>query len=125
MFNGVIQQLQNGISYSSAQHKTIAKNIANQDTPNYRAQQVSFQQFYSDAVLEAKQSDRLHISFSKYRKPYSVTSQNGGVTQNNGNNVDVEKEMVLLAENQIYYNALIDRINGKFNSLNSVIRGGK
>lgn len=42
----------------------------------------------------------------------------------NGNNVDIDKEMAELAENQIYYNGLVDRINGKFGSLQTVIRGG-
>jgi len=30
-----------------------------------------------------------------------------------------------LAENQIYYQSLIDRLNGKFGLLQTVIRGGK
>jgi flagellar basal-body rod protein FlgB len=33
--------------------------------------------------------------------------------------------MADMAENQIYYEALVDRLNGKFNSLQTVIRGGK
>lgn len=36
----------------------------------------------------------------------------------------MDQEMVKLAENQIYYNALVDRINGKFNTLKTVIKGG-
>lgn len=43
----------------------------------------------------------------------------------NGNGVDMDKEMADLATNQIYYNALTERINGKFNTLQSVIKGGK
>jgi flagellar basal-body rod protein FlgB len=43
----------------------------------------------------------------------------------NGNSVDIDKEMADLAANQIYYNALTERINGKFSTLQNVIRGGK
>lgn len=42
----------------------------------------------------------------------------------NGNSVDIDKEMTELAENQIYYQALVERINGKFNSIKSVLNGG-
>ena len=42
-----------------------------------------------------------------------------------GNSVDIDKEMADLATNQIYYNALTERISGKFSSLQNVIRGGK
>ena len=38
--------------------------------------------------------------------------------------MDIDKEMADLASNQIYYNALIERISGKFSSLQNVIRGG-
>jgi flagellar basal-body rod protein FlgB len=37
----------------------------------------------------------------------------------------MDAEQAKLAENQIYYNALIDRVNGKLNTLNTVIKGGK
>jgi len=42
-----------------------------------------------------------------------------------GNAVDMDAEQTKLAENQIYYNALIERMNGKLNTLNTVIKGGK
>lgn len=37
----------------------------------------------------------------------------------------MDKEQADLAANQIYYNALVDRINGKFNTLQNVIKGGR
>lgn len=36
----------------------------------------------------------------------------------------MDAEQASLAENQIYYNALIDRVGGKLSSLNNVIKGG-
>ncbi len=34
-------------------------------------------------------------------------------------------KMSYLAENQIYYNALVEQLNGKFTTLKTVIKGGK
>jgi flagellar basal-body rod protein FlgB len=42
---------------------------------------------------------------------------------NNNNNVDIDSEMSLLAKNQLYYNTLIQRMNGKFNSIRTAIDG--
>ncbi len=54
-----------------------------------------------------------------------MTTKNDLVYNHNKNNVDLDKEMSDLAQNQIYYNALVERLNGKFNSLKTVIKGGK
>ncbi|TXK91787.1 flagellar basal body rod protein FlgB, partial [Parageobacillus sp. SY1] len=37
----------------------------------------------------------------------------------------IDQEMSYLAENQIYYNALVEQLNGKFTTLKTVIKGGK
>ena len=52
-------------------------------------------------------------------------TKNKSTYNHNGNSVDMDQEMAELAKNQIYYNALMERINGKFAVLQTVIRGGK
>ena len=42
--------------------------------------------------------------------------------RNDGNNVDLELEKVNQAANTLKYNALITKINGKFNNLKTVIK---
>ncbi|TWK44489.1 Flagellar basal body rod protein FlgB [Bacillus paralicheniformis] len=39
--------------------------------------------------------------------------------------MDVDQEMSEMAKNQIQYQALVERISGKFNSLRTAITGGK
>ena len=43
----------------------------------------------------------------------------------NGNNVDMDLEMAELAKNQLWFNALTERVNGKFNTLRTVINEGR
>ncbi len=72
------------------------------------------------------QTNERHISFgSEEAQPYTITTNRSTTYNHNGNNVDIDKEMTELAKNQIYYQALVDRMNGKFNSLQTVIRGGR
>lgn len=127
LFSTTFQTIENGISYASQKQQTIAQNIANVDTPNYKSKTVSRTSEFRDLLhneLEAYRTDSKHIPFSDSSQRV-ITHQGNTSYQTNGNNVDMDKEMADMAENQIYYEALVDRLNGKFNSLQTVIRGGK
>lgn len=129
LFSNTISTLEHALDYSSAKQKVISQNIANVDTPNYKAKDVSFQAVFQDVMeqsFEASKSDSRHYDFSSRpsRLPGIINKQNVNYNEN-GNSVDLDKEMADMATNQIYYNAVTERINGKFNTLQSVIRGGR
>lgn len=128
-FGGTFATLENSLNYATVKNKTIANNIANVDTPNYKSKNVSFKNVLHTEVqskFETKRTNERHADFSTQMmdKAYKITANRATAYNHNGNNVDIDKEMTKLAENQIYYQALVDRINGKFNSLQSVVRGG-
>ncbi|WP_139031806.1 flagellar basal body rod protein FlgB, partial [Bacillus subtilis] len=75
--------------------------------------------------LEVIKTDYRHVDFSDTDSNYSIVASGDTSYQQNGNNVDVDKEMTELAQNQINYQALVERMNGKFNSLKTVLTGGK
>ncbi|GGE65606.1 flagellar basal body rod protein FlgB [Priestia taiwanensis] len=127
LFGGTISKLEKGISYSAIKQKTISQNISNADTPNYKASDVSFKDEFTNAIssMKANKSSIKHLDFSTSSgNPYELTERKG-TYNHNGNNVDIDKEMAMLAQNQIYNQALVDRLNGKFRSLQTVIKGGK
>lgn len=126
IFSTSIQALEKGIQYSGAKHKAISHNIANVDTPNFKRKEVTpnFGEAFQQA-LKSNKTDGRHQDFSgTSRLPYKTDKTNHSYSHN-GNNVDIDKEMSDLAENQIYYYTLIDQMNGKFQSLQSVIKGGR
>ena len=129
LFSGTINTLQQSLNYSSIKNQTIASNISNADTPNYKAKDVEFNDILKSELsssLTAKRTNARHISFEQEQKfSYQLVQRNNTTFNHNGNNVDIDKEMAELAQNQIYYQSLIDRINGKFNSLQTVIKGGR
>lgn len=127
LFSGTINNLENSIQYASAKNDVISNNISNVDTPNYKAEKVSFKSTLENEMtgLETKTTNERHFNFGEEgNNPYRIVKDSSTTYNHNGNNVDIDKEMSELAKNQIYYNSLIDRMNGKFNSLQSVIRGG-
>ncbi|WP_294740841.1 flagellar basal body rod protein FlgB [uncultured Exiguobacterium sp.] len=98
--------------------KVISKNIANVDTPGYKAQRLVF----SD-VLDSQ----MKLSLKRHAK---IDTQGAIVEQstsmrNDGNGVDIDFEMSELSRNQIEYEALVEQLNRKFSGIQSVIRGGK
>ncbi len=128
IFGGTISSLEKGLQYATLKNKTIAQNIANVDTPNYKAKDVSFKQVLAEEQstnISANRTDMRHYDFSITQSNSKVFSYENYKYRNNGNGVDMDAEQARLAENTIYYNALIDRINGKLNSLNTVIKGGR
>ena len=128
LFGGTISSLEKGLSYATLKQKTIANNIANVDTPNYKAKDVSFKAMLEEEkkiTTNANRTSDRHFNFTITQSTSGVSSNENLQYRNNGNAVDMDAEQVKLAENQIYYNALIDRINGKFNTLNTVIKGGR
>ena len=129
LFSGTISTLDKALSYSSTKQKVISQNIANVDTPNYKAKDVSFKAAFNEALgesLVANRTNARHFVFNKSNQSSSTIITKNQVSYNeSGNSVDIDQEMADLATNQIYYNALTERISGKFSSLQNVIRGGK
>lgn len=128
LFSGTINNLENSLKYSTIKQKAIAQNIANVDTPNYKAKEVLRPSFQSELkeAMQANRTDSRHFEFSRSSSSgAAVVSRQNSQYNHNGNNVDIDKEMSELAANQIYYNAVVERISGKFNSLRTVISGGK
>ncbi|QFT88862.1 Flagellar basal body rod protein FlgB [Bacillus sp. THAF10] len=126
VFSTSIQALEKGIQYSSAKHKAISHNIANVDTPNFKRREVtpSFGQEFNKALQSTKTDKRHHEFQGRGNQSFQIASSNHSYSPN-GNNVDIDKEMSELAENQIYYYTLVDQLNGKFQSIQNVIKGGK
>ncbi|PIC65742.1 flagellar basal body rod protein FlgB [Sporosarcina sp. P13] len=127
IYGGTINLLEKGLDYSSAKGKVISQNIANVDTPNYKSKNVDFKQVLLSEkreMLVAYKTDVKHVDFT-----HSVGSKTLDISnlryRQDRNGVDMDKQQADLAANQIYNSALIERLNGKFNSLQSVIKGGR
>ncbi|NBJ68409.1 MULTISPECIES: flagellar basal body rod protein FlgB [Clostridia] len=130
LFSGTIQTLEQSLNYASTKNRAISSNLANLDTPNYKAKDVTFKNYLLKELsqpLQAKRTNSKHFGFHGEAQPagFKTIRQHATSYQHNGNNVDVDKEMADLAKNQIYYQALVDRINGKFGSLQTALKGGR
>ncbi|MGJ9381403.1 flagellar basal body rod protein FlgB [Salipaludibacillus neizhouensis] len=129
--NPTTQLLETALSSSMTRQNTISQNIANVDTPNYKAKKTVFSHQLNEAMsnqqLSAHRTDERHNHFggTVNNDAAKVVERTNTTYNHNGNNVDIDQEMSELAKNQIYYNVLVDRMNGRFSSIQTVIGHGR
>jgi len=98
-------------------HRVIANNIANVDTPGFRASRVIFEEELKK-VLPGNNS----LSKLKNIKPVVIREKNSSFRED-FNNVDIEKEMVKLSENTLRYHLYIQSLIAKLRTIRSAIEG--
>lgn len=128
LFGTTISSLEKGLDYSATKGKAISQNIANVDTRNYKSKKVNFNEVFESAktnTLNAYRTNERHLEFQQPKLETGVYKLANFRSRHDGNGVDMDKEQADLATNQIYYNAVVDRLNGKLNSLQNVIKGGR
>ena len=128
LFGGTISSLEKGLSYATTKNKTIAQNIANVDTPGYKAKDVDFKTILEgekQSTVSSYRTDERHYNFTIASQGSGAYSKDNFRARSNGNGVNMDTEQAKLAENTIYYNALIERVSGKLTTLNTAIKGGK
>lgn len=106
-------------------NEAISNNIANVDTPGYKRQDVAFESVLQKALgnnrYESMDEKVSNINLNRLRGRAYVDYANYSYRLD-GNNVDIENENVMLAENQLKYQGLISSINQEFTNLQTVMK---
>jgi flagellar basal-body rod protein FlgB len=92
----------------SARQKLVATNIANVDTPGYHTRDLDFQgEFQNAAGLTPE-----------------VVQVMGLPVKNDGNNVNLDRESRLLAENALRFQVASSLMHAQIHTLETAINGG-
>ena len=106
-------------------NEAISNNIANVDTPGYKRQDVAFESVLLQALgnnrYESMDDKVANVDLSRLRGRAYLDYANYSYRLD-GNNVDIENENVMLAENQLKYQGLISSINQEFTNLKTVMK---
>ena len=101
---GLVNLASSLIAHSYARHAVLSENIANADTPGYRARDLeSFDATMGDAVrvknFAARATHPDHIGFNAQNVPFEVREVAAfGAAQPNGNSVTLEDQMIRSTE---------------------------
>jgi len=123
--------LARGLDAAQLRQDTIANNIANEDTPGFKASHVEFESYMKAALqegdFEAKVTRDKHIPFTGSGDAAEVrpaVAQDANTTMRmDGNNVDIDQQMTDLAKNTIWYNTMVTKLNGELERLKIAIDG--
>lgn len=106
-------------------NEAISNNIANVDTPGYKRQDVAFESVLQQALgnnrYESMDDKVANVDLSRLRGRAYLDYANYSYRLD-GNNVDIENENAMLAENQLKYQGLISSINQEFTNLKTVMK---
>ena len=106
-------------------NEAISNNVANVDTPGYKRQDVAFESVLQQALgnnrYQSMDDKVANVNLSRLRGRAYVDYANYSYRLD-GNNVDIENENVMLAENQLKYQGLISSINQEFTNLQTVMK---
>lgn len=109
MLDAVSQQLEKYMDLVATRQKLVAANIANADTPGYRTRDIDFQ--FEFETLQAGE------------KP-SVIEVPSLAVKNDGNDVSIDRESRLLAENDLRFRLASALLRGNIAQIKSAIDGG-
>ena len=110
----LMRGLARALDLSAFRHQLIASNLANIDTPGYRTR---------DLRTFAGELDRAMANEQVPLVPVAHTMR-GLLERPDGNNVNVERESLLMAENQLRFQVAAQFLKAEFHRLTLAINGG-
>lgn len=110
----MLQQLQGYLKVTTDRQQLVTSNMANVDTPGYHTKEINFQVAMQNAMTEGKQpsmgADSIDVQ---------------GLTERpDGNNVNVDRESMVLAQTQLQYQMGVQLIKAEFHRLLTAIKDG-
>lgn len=129
-----IRMLREGMDLSLFRRRLISSNVANAETPGYKALDVDFARQLKEASARyqevrgagLRRTSVKHLDPAAGRVRFHVTSiaDNSTGLRLDGNTVDLEYEMAKMAENQFRFHALTTAVNRVFSMLKDAVEGG-
>jgi len=124
--------LQRGLSASWQRNAVIRNNIANVETPGFKASYLEFESLLARSIQEnsfvGAKTHPGHRQFGSgsFDNIQPVIRQSRALSMRaDGNNVDIEAENVRLAQNSILYNTLVEKLNSELRRLRLAITEGR
>lgn len=128
LFNGVNAQ---SVTLRSARSEILAANLANSDTPNYKARDIDFK-----AAMQSLQGGQLQGSIKLAQSSSQhISADVGGIASHairyrvpshpslDGNTVDTDMEKSAFTENAIRYQVSLSILSKKISGLIKTLRG--
>lgn len=126
-----VDLMQTGLDASWMRNAVIRNNIANVETPGFKASDVLFEDTFAQALENTgagmKVTRAKHMS-GGYNiediEPF-VVKNNGTSMRMDGNDVDIESENTKLAQNSVQYNTILYKLNSELARIKMAVNEGR
>jgi len=108
--NSITDLLEVGIKAENLRQKTIANNIANLETPEYRRIDVKFEELLANSMDSSGSVDLNELEPELYRPKQTPIKLNG-------NDVNLESEVGHMVKNSLRHTAYIRLLNKKYKQI--------
>lgn len=126
MPDNTIRALEKMLDVASFRQKVLASNIANADTPGYKAKDISFQKELNKAINPPSPPGGIGgLAQGAKGQSYEVYETVTTMLNRDGNTVNLDIEMAKVAENTLVYNAATQLMTMKMRMVKDVIKGGR
>lgn len=111
----------------SKRNKSINNNISNVNTPGYKKTKILFEENLKSQI---NKNDNLKLKTTNNKHIKDVGGTNMVIenkhfsTRRDGNNVNIDVEMAVLAKNTMMYNAVIRQVSNESRKIRSIIKEG-
>jgi flagellar basal-body rod protein FlgB len=129
LFDATMARLERALDLRAARHRVIAANLANEETPGYRAKDLRFREAFA-AARRATPASRLAVTHARHLTAVGpaggpdapVVESPAGETGVDANTVNLERELAKLADNALHYQAVAAIVAMRFQQLLAAIR---
>lgn len=115
------------LAIRSRRAELLASNIANVDTPGYKARDIDFKSVLADANTQTQHGNRLNVTQAGHIQTASGNAETLYRVPNqsslDGNTVDAQLEKAAFAENALRYQASLNFLDSKFKGLMLALKG--
>ena len=116
-------RLEQVVHYTSERHKVLASNIANGDTPGYKAKDIDFKKAFHEEMLNVMKTDKRHLELNSPAKAQKVPEPRELQPWEDKNDVELDVEVAKMTENSLLYETSVQFITNKFRTYKQAIQG--
>ncbi|WP_373183881.1 flagellar basal body rod protein FlgB [Halomonas campaniensis] len=123
---------QQALGLRQQRHKVLASNIANADTPGYKARDMDFAAELKQAVAHGSGNGKglaLYRTSERHIDGQGLPRANGGLLYRvpdqpslDGNTVDMDRERTAFADNSVRYQAALTILNSRIQGLKNAMQ---
>jgi len=117
----IFNTLERQIHAANVRHGVIASNIANVDTPGFKAKDVKFDEALETATIELRKTSPAHLGHAGDTPGEKVTAEPRS-SWGDGNNVELDVEVAKMTENAVFFQTAVTLLSKNIQMYKTALR---